>query len=613
MVASRIRRVLITPVLFSLAVLAASCGGGSGAGETTEASVSVTVTPATSAILPAQTVQLTAAVSGTSNTAVVWSLNGPSSSFGNWGTVRPDGLYTAPGSAVDGPITVTATSGQDNSKHASATVWVLASGQVSATNNPQVARYTLTVPTDANVTIQFGPDTGSELRTWTRPAPAGGGPVSILVAGMRGFTTYHMRAIAELSDGAEFDDADHTFTTGGVPATRMPQLTITQPGSLAPNPGVEMLSLIQLGAPPLPADQNQLHAAVVDLEGNLIWYYDFDPDGTLGGGVDPIKLLPNGNMLVLRWPPEHNLLEEVTLEGEVIRSVDGATLSDRLAQAGFSLSVTYLHHAVAVLPNGHFIVLAAHIKQFTDLPGYPGTTTVDGDALIDLDENWNPVWAWDTFDHLDVNRHPLGFPPDWTHSNAVIYSPDDGNLLLSMRNQHWLIKIDYEDGQGNGDVLWRFGYQGDFTLDSGAPAAWQYGQHFPIFLSPDTVGIFRLGFFDNGNNRVLDDAGTICGSTGAPPCYSRVPIFSVNETTKMVHVDWEDKLEVFSGALGSMQILDNGNVEFDAGITQAFPATALIREVTQETPPQTVWQMDLTGQVAYRALRIPSLYPGVQW
>ena len=61
-----------------------------------------------------------------------------------------------------------------------------------------------------------------------------------------------------------------------------------------------------------------------------------------------------------------------------------------------------------------------------------------GDALVDLDQNHNPVWVWDTFDHLcsatvttpclDINRHPLDFP-DWTHSNALVYSPDDGNLF----------------------------------------------------------------------------------------------------------------------------------------------------------------------------------------
>jgi hypothetical protein len=31
-------------------------------------------------------------------------------------------------------------------------------------------------------------------------------------------------------------------------------------------------------------------------------------------------------------------------------------------------------------------------KDFTDLTGYPGTTTVTGDVLIELDPNRTPVW-----------------------------------------------------------------------------------------------------------------------------------------------------------------------------------------------------------------------------
>jgi hypothetical protein len=36
-------------------------------------------------------------------------------------------------------------------------------------------------------------------------------------------------------------------------------------------------------------------------------------------------------------------------------------------------------------------------------------------------------------------------------------------------------------------------------------------------------------------------------------------------------------------------------------------------EVTSEPTPQVVSQMELSGQKAYRAVNLPSLYPGVQW
>jgi len=40
---------------------------------------------------------------------------------------------------------------------------------------------------------------------------------------------------------------------------------------------------------------------------------------------------------------------------------------------------------------------------------------------------------------------------------------------------------------------------------------------------------------------------------------------------------------------------------------------AAIFEVSKTTPPVTVWTMQISGQFAYRGIRIPSLYPGVQW
>ena len=501
----------------------------------------------------------------------------------------------APGGGTSSPLPFT-------------TLW----SDVATTNNPQVAAYGVAAPRLANVTIEFGPDTSYGLKTWTRPTDTSTGAVSIYVAGMKAFTTYHMRAIVDFPDGTQFLDADHTFTTGGLPSYRIPPVTVTNYNGLTPASGVELLNVV--GKTPgagntLPPDQNPVWADVFDTEGNLIWYFDFDPTGQYGGGVAPIKLLPNGDMLLKTVPG----LWEADLAGNTVRFMGVKALNDKLAYYGFQVAVKDFSHDFAILPNGNLVVNTIYDKTFTSLPGYPNGVTVEGDYLVELDQDWNPIWTWDAFDHLDVNRTAFGFP-DWTHGNAVVYSPDDGNLIYSMRDQSWVIKIDFENGTGNGDVLWRFGYQGDFTLDAGAPAAWQYGQHYPIFLSPNSTGKFKLGVFDDGNFRVMDDAGDTCGSTGQPACYSRIPIYDVDENAKTVHVEWEDKTDpLYSPFLGSMQILNNGNVEFDSGAVSRVPPEARIMEVTKQTPPVPVWEMDVNGYFVYRALRIPSLYPGVQW
>ena len=61
------------------------------------------------------------------------------------------------------------------------------------------------------------------------PRRRGGGPVTILVAGMKMNTAYHMRANVIFADGTQFNDIDHTFTTGTVPAANLPTITVTTP------------------------------------------------------------------------------------------------------------------------------------------------------------------------------------------------------------------------------------------------------------------------------------------------------------------------------------------------------------------------------------------------
>jgi arylsulfate sulfotransferase len=53
---------------------------------------------------------------------------------------------------------------------------------------------------------------------------------------------------------------------------------------------------------------------------------------------------------------------------------------------------------------------------------------------------------------LHEGKHP------WrTHANAVLYSKDHGNILISMRHENIVDKMDYEDGKGTGGVIWRLG------------------------------------------------------------------------------------------------------------------------------------------------------------
>ncbi len=165
--------------------------------------------------------------------------------------------------------------------------------------------------------------------------------------------------------------------------------------------------------------------------------------------------------------------------------------------------------------------------------------------LVDLDENWSPGWVWSAFDYLDVNRHPFFGLPDWTHSNAIVYNPNDGNLLLSMRNQSWTLYIDYENGMGSGNVLWRLGWQGDFTLAGGDPTQWFYGQHFPSFVNINGSQL-TFAIFDDGDYRVMDNLGDTCALTPYPGCYSRATIYQVDQSTMQAQLLWQYQPGFFS-------------------------------------------------------------------
>ena len=608
-------------------ILIAGCSAGSSAvsnsalGVRDPAPVSSSppvITPSEAVVLPGQTVQFTL---GAGNGTPVWLVNGVPQGAPATGTITASGLYTAPtvigpavlNTAIRVSVVVNGTRSFVPQTSPSATVSLflpdkLTPGTVFPTANPLVASYSIPAPGGASVQVQFGPDTNYGLRTWAQPAPAPGGAVNILVAGMHASSSYHMRAAIQLADGTQLLDIDHVFTTGALAPDRIPNITVNQSGSIAPASGVELLSLLYTGP------GNQLAAVATDLSGNVIWYYDVGPRWW----PFPIKLLPNGHMLLVANPPADSQflseVREIDLAGTVINRISLNDLNSGLSLIGAPFIAGSFHHDILQLPNGHLIFLVSCTKAF-NIPGLAPGTQIGGDALVDWDTQRRvPVWTWSTFDHIDISHAPFGYP-DWSHSNAVIYSRDDGNLILSMRNQNWIVKINYRDGAGDGNILWRFGPGGDFTLPSGEePIEWNYGQHYPTLLGPNTAGIYSLMFFNNGNNRLVDTSDTVCGPPSTLSCYSSVPIVELNEYTKTAQILGEDKLSAYSICCGNASLLANGHLEFDVALDQYHtPDVSYIQEVTQEQSPQLIWQMNIAGQLAYRGFRIPSLYPGVQW
>src|SRR5262249_14143423 len=193
-----------------------------------------------------------------------------------------------------------------------------------------------------------------------------------------------------------------------------------------------------------------------------------------------------------------------------------------------------------------------------------------GEMVLVLDQDFQVRWAWDAFDHLDVNRGPvLGEGAEgpelvvprlpavgWLHVNAVSLSPADGNLILSVRHQDWVIKIDYENGEGDGHIIWKLGQDGGFSVNSTDSSPWFSHQHNAHYLDDHT-----LILFDNGNTRRETD----------PNAHSRGQVWQLDEKKMTATLLLNADLGSYSGALGAAQRLSNGNDSFTLGTNGPVP------------------------------------------
>jgi len=105
---------------FAGLVLQLSCAGStSPPGQT---SVTVSVTPPTANVFLGATQQFQSVVSGSSNSGVVWQVNGVTGGSAGSGTISATGLYAAPTTMPAGTVTVTAVSDADAADSGSASV-----------------------------------------------------------------------------------------------------------------------------------------------------------------------------------------------------------------------------------------------------------------------------------------------------------------------------------------------------------------------------------------------------------------------------------------------------------------------------------------------------------
>ena len=468
------------------------------------------------------------------------------------------------------------------------------------------------------------------------------------VAGMYPSTTYQLYA-QTITSGKITNGATLSFTTGALPSNiSFPTFSVLVPGTDAANP-LLLHNLVQLGVGTHYPD------VATDLSGNIIWYY-FSPSA-----VDLLtRPLKNGGMLTVQagpvWNPasqQGQLLRQIDLAGNIVRETNTGIIQQQLLAKGAtdggpcnafaspppvgSGCLGAFHHDAIEFSAGPYqytAVIADVEKIFPpgtqgDISGLP--VDIVGDMIVVLNANWQVVWYFDTFEHdsgapqLDINRpavlgetcvkNQTGCPPifllgtgiapkakDWLHANSLYYWPQNGDIIWSSRHQDWAMKIDYHNGTGTGNILWRMGPGGDFTFNN------VYNDSWPWFSHQHDVGIETNGVmtvFDNGNTRVQPPP------VGLGAGNSRGMALTFDESLMQVNPVLSVDLGVYGSAMGSAQWLADGNYFFippNVLVTLNLVAGYSI-EIQPTAGTDTGTQiLNLQGPEHYRAWQMPSLY-----
>jgi arylsulfate sulfotransferase len=457
---------------------------------------------------------------------------------------------------------------------------------------------------------------GDEVTAHTRSEQCRGtASHNVYVAGMRADSDYEMRAEFVNGDSIK-PDVWIPFHTG-LSDGQFPPVA-TQAHRASGRSAAEALVVRSMVDP--------WRATATDLDGNVVWYLS-------APGSFLTRVLPGGRFLVhaegansantmKRW----QLLRELDLASNTIRETNISRVAEQLESRGIKSDcktggkecVSGFHHEAIRLPNGHTMVLAGLERLYpAGTQGSKEPVDILGDLILDLDEDFQLTWAWNSFDHLDLKRAALGNekckagPGDdgctpvflaseangWLHSNALYYMPHTGDLLLSIPEQDWVIKIDYKNGNGTGKVLWRLGQDGDFIAKSNDRYPWFSYQH-DVGFDPES-GLLVL--FDDGHRRKIKD----------PKANNRGQTWQIDEANRTATLIMNADLGVYAVAVGSAQPLSDGNYSFESGFISPGPAglgTMYCR--TTETSPtgEIVYAQQVEGALTYRSFRLPDMY-----
>ena len=332
------------------------------------------------------------------------------------------------------------------------------------------------------------------------------------------------------------------------------------------------------------------------------------PDGTLYRSVVD-------NQSTLDIPGNTGRIEHLDWDGNLLW---GLTYSD----TNFSF-----HHDFEVLENGNIIMLVAERRSEAEAiaNGRNPSTITNGElyeeTLVEIEpigqDGFNIVWQWKSWDHLiqDFDPNQLNFgivaenpglvninyaiaagEADWWHSNAISYSEERDQVIISNRDFDEFIIIDHStttaeaatnsggnSGRG-GNLLYRYGNPEAYdqgTIDDRQLNA----QHNVQFIPPGSPNSGKILIFNNQ---------PLLGFTSIQiidPDYDETTSNYVYnggaygpDAVDYEYVDPTNPADFFAAFLSGAQELPNGNILINNGPAGFF------FEIDPSADDQTVWE-----------------------
>ena len=515
------------------------------------------------------------------------------------------------------------------------------------------------VPVTTTIIIDDGRRTRTVVYDETYDTVAG-----LPLLGLAQSRDFAITVVVESGDGERADPVELTYRTPALPSDslEMPDIQVVAAVPDRMEPGFTFMALWR--APAVRAlwmTKKQFAfyrgwgmIACIDPDGEIVW--SFHTDQQLQGMIQ----LENGNIFFhTEW--FHSI--EIDMLGNVVRQfhATGRPWGDIPDSVGIDASS--MHHMPHRMANGNFLCLTANAREFENYyasetdPNERATAQVIGDTIVEFTPDGEVVWSWDTFDHLDPFRvgynftnyywHVRGFADhmDWTHGNGVCHDPHDDTILVSLRHQCAVLKIDRKTSE----IVWILGthdgwseeFHGKLLTPVGDDFEWHWHGH-----NPRVTGQGSFVMYDNRNLQAMP-----FDPPKAPAdCFARAVEYEVDSEAMTVRQLWVSHdtpaTQVNSWAMGdahrlpvtdNMLVIDSTCDPVDEPITHTgavshadltwnnqardefntadFPAWVRIRELARNETADVLWEVHLThpdeiiGWMVFGGFRAPSLYP----